>query len=201
MELEDLREGKPEAVPRAARARAGALLRASLLLLLWVSAAEAGEWRLRAREHLETGKADLGGGARAYRGFLSAFDLFYEKPFETLVGLTVHRGGLGRVGGGDSLTMTAVGLEVKRFPTRRARPWFVRGGLLAEALDPSGPGKERWVYGAAGGTGLEFPVWKLGLAPEVGFKTLRGGGGSRWDAFYAAIGVHFYVFPGDLSSR
>lgn len=172
-------------------------MRAALLILALAAPAGAAEWRVRAREHFETGTIDLGGEARAYRGLLSAFDLFWEEPFRRSYGLTLHRGGLGRVGGPGRVTVTSLGAEAKLFPSSAARLCFVRGGLLAQASDPAGPGAESWTWGGSAGTGVEFPVWKLGLAPEIGAKALWGARGRRVSMLYAALGVHFYVLPGD----
>lgn len=172
-------------------------MRAAVLCLLLAAPASAAQWRVRAREHFETGTIDLGGEPRAYRGLISAFDLFHEEPFERSYGLTVHHGGLGRAGAAGRVTMTVVGAEAKLFPARAARLWFVRGGLIGQASDPAGPGRESWAWGGSAGTGVELPVWKLGLAPEVGGKALWGARGRRVSMLYAALGVHFYVFPGD----
>lgn len=170
-----------------------------LSLLLLGAAADAAEWRLRAREHFETGQADLadGRGELSYRGILSAVDLFYEEPFHYMAGLTVHRGRYAQPHGPGRVAATSLGLEGKLFPAETVRWWFLRTGLLATALDPAGPGKDMWVYGGSLGTGAEFPVWKLGLAPEVGGRWAWGSRGRTLRTFYAALGVHFYVFPGD----
>ncbi|MBI5240103.1 MAG: hypothetical protein HY926_06500, partial [Elusimicrobia bacterium] len=164
--------------------------------------AEAASWRLRAREHFETGTTNLadGRGSLSYAGLRSAFNLSHEKPWKRMVGLTVQRGSLRQAGTAERLTVTTLGLEGKLFPTEKARLWFVRAGLLAEASDPAGPPAAVWTYGLAAGTGLEFPVWRLGLAPELGGKSLWGPGGAKATSFIAAFGVHFYVFPGDPRS-
>lgn len=171
----------------------------AVVLLIAPAAASAGAWRVRAREIFETGRLDLGdGGGRAdYRGFSSAFQLGYEEPERYVAGLGVQRGRLRRAGREESVAATAVGLEGKLFPVRAVKPWFLRAAALAEALDPAGPPKDVWTYGLTLGTGWEFPVWRLGLAPEVGGKLLWGSRGRYWRAFYAGLGVHFYVFPGD----
>lgn len=173
------------------------------LLLLPAAPSSAAQWRLRARENYETGQTDLGDGAGelGYRGFRTAANVFYEQPFHYMAGLAVQRGRMGRAVGDDSLTTTTVGLEGKLFPAEALTWWFIRSGVLAEALDPAGPGKDMWVYGGSLGTGLEFPVWKLGIAPEVGGKMLWGSRGRNVRNLYVALGVHFYVFPGDLPKQ
>lgn len=172
-------------------------MRLALALLLLPACVCAGEWRLRARENFESGVIDLGGEPRAYRGAISAFDLFYEKPFDRSYGLTLHYGGLGRAAGPGRVTVTVLGGEAKRFVWKKL---FLRGGLIAQASDPAGPGRESWTWGGSGGLGWEQPVWKLGLAPEFGGKTLWGARGRRVSMAYLALGVHFYVFPGDTRS-
>lgn len=178
------------------RGRPGALIvmRLTLLLLLLGSAADAAQWRLRARENYESGVIDLGGKPEAYRGALSAFDLFYEEPFDRSYGFTAHHGALGRAAGPGRVTVTVLGAEAKRFVWKKL---FLRGGLIAQASDPAGPGRESWTWGGSGGAGWEFPVWRLGLAPELGGKALWGARGRRVSMAYLALGVHFYVFPGD----
>ncbi|MBI4424592.1 MAG: hypothetical protein HY554_12740 [Elusimicrobia bacterium] len=172
----------------------------AVLALLAAGPAEASSWRLRAREHFETGTLNLadGQGDLAYRGFLSAFDVFREDPFRLLYGLTVHRGTLRRVGRDEKARITAVGLELKHFPVERA-PWFWRGGLLSTGVDPADSGGDFWTHGFLLGAGAELPVWRLGLAPELGGRFAWGARGKRLTDLYVALGVHFYVFKGDPS--
>lgn len=178
--------------------RPRALLLAAALLAAPASAFAEPSWRLRAREHFETGNLDLadGQGATAYRGFLSSFDLFREEPMKLSYGLAVQRGSLGRVKRNESVRATAVGAEVKQFPLPK-KPWFWRGGLLATNVDPTDAGGDFWTYGFALGSGFEFPLWKLGVAPEAGGRFMWGTHGKRMTNFYVALGVHFYVFKGD----
>jgi len=173
----------------------------ALTLLMSISAAaEAGQWRVRARESFNSGQLNLGDGrgSRNFRGLSSDFNLFYEEPFKRLVGLTFQRGGLSN--GNESLTATTVGVEGKIFPIERARYLFARGGLLAQALDPAGPPKDFWNYGFALGAGWEFPVRKVGLAPEIGGRFLWGARGRTVRTLYLSLGIHFYVFPDDGSA-
>ncbi len=170
----------------------------ALTLLMTIPAvAEAGQWRVRARESFNSGEVNLGDGrgSRNFRGLSSDFTVGYEEPFKHLVGLTVQRGGLSN--GNESLTTTTVGVEGKVFPTERARYLFARGGLLAQALDPAGPPKDVWNYGFSLGTGWEFPVKKVGLAPEIGGRFLWGARGRKVRTLYISLGIHFYAFPGD----
>ncbi len=170
----------------------------ALFFLMTISAAaEAGQWRVRARESFNSGQFNLadGRGSRNFRGLSSDFNVFYEEPFKRLVGLTFQRGGLSN--GNESLTATTVGVEGKIFPTERARYFFARGGLLAQALDPAGPPKDFWNYGFALGTGWEFPIKKVGLAPEIGGRFLWGARGRSVRTLYVSLGIHFYAFPGD----
>ena len=169
-----------------------------LTLLLTISAAaEAGQWRVRARESFNSGQVNLGDGRGSlnFRGLSSDFSVGYEEPYKRLVGLTFQRGALTH--GNESLTVTTVGVEGKIFPTERARYLFARAGLLAQALDPAGPPKDFWNYGFALGTGWEFPVKKVGLAPEIGGRLLWGARGRSVRTLYLSLGIHFYAFPGD----
>lgn len=169
----------------------------AIALLLTLSAtAQAGQWRVRARESFNTAQVNLGDGraSRNFRGLSSDFNLFYEEPFKRLVGLTFQRGALS--GGDESLTATTVGVEGKIFPTERARYLFARGGLLAQALDPAGPPKDLWNYGFGLGAGVEIPVKKVGLAPEIGGRFLWGARGRSVRSLYISLGIHFYALPG-----
>lgn len=167
-----------------------------LITALLAPDAIAGSFRIRARENFETGKINFGDGRGnlSHRGFVSVFDLWYEEPFEHMVGLTVHRGRLNHVGSDENSAETVLGLEGKYFPMGKEKPGFFRGGLLAAAVDPAGPASAAWNYGFSVSAGWEYPVWKLGLAPEVGTKLLWGSRGRRWQALTIALGVHFYVF-------
>lgn len=175
-----------------------AFLALSSLLLLAGSAYAEPSWRVRAREHFETGKLNLsdGQGPLAFRGFLSCFDVFREDPMKLAYGLAVQRGTIGRVRGHEEVRATALGAEVKHFPLEK-RPWFWRGGLLATNIDPTDAGGDFWTYGFGLGAGVELPVWKLGVAPEVGGRFSWASRGRRLANLYVALGVHFYVFKGD----
>lgn len=48
--------------------------------------------------------------------------------------------------------------------------------------------------------GVELPLWRLGVAPEIGGRFARGTAGKRINDLYFAFGVHFYVFCGDSAS-
>lgn len=98
------------------------------------------------------------------------------------------------------MNTTTVGVEGKFFPTEKARYLFARGGLLAQALDPAGPPKDFWNYGFGLGAGVEIPVKKVGLAPEIGGRFLWGARGRSVRTLYIALGIHFYAFPGDSAS-
>lgn len=170
----------------------------SALLLACAFPAAAAQFRLQPRAQYETGELDLGDGRNevACRGARPALDLFYEQPFHYGAGLTVHRGRYKRVGLNEYVLGTTLGFEGKLFPSETLSPWFVRTGVLAEALDPNGPSKDMWVYGGSIGTGLELPLWdrKLGLAPEVGVRSLWGSRGRTLRNFYAALGVNLYAY-------
>ena len=173
---------------------------AAALLLALPGAAQAGHWRVRARESFNTGRFELGDGrgARNFHGLSSDLDVFYEEPFKRLLGLTFQRGALSS--GNESLTATTVGLEGKFFPLKAVRYAYVRGGLLAQALDPAGPPKDFWNYGFGLGTGVEIPVKRVGLAPEIGGRFLWGSRGRSVRTVYISLGIHFYAFPGDGES-
>jgi len=160
---------------------------------------DGGSFRIRARENFESGTVDLADGRGPLRvnGLVSAFTLGYERPFDKLVGLAVQRGSLRDRETDQKISETTLGLEIKSFPCEKARLWFVRGGLLASAIDPDGGPGSRWNFGFSVGTGYEFPVWKVGLAPEAGGKLLWGSDSKSASLIYVALGVHFYVFRGD----
>ena len=172
-----------------------------LLLLCGPAAAEQAEpnWRMRARENFESASLNLAyeQGNLPYTGALSAFNIFREVPWRYGYGFTFQYGALKRNGRKERVTVTVLGLEAKNFPSEDFEYWFVRGGLLATAIDPAGPGREMWNYGFSAGTGMEFPVWKLGIAPEVGTKLQWGSRGRRAHSLYFALGIHFYVMGGE----
>jgi hypothetical protein len=182
----------------------------SLLLAVFLiaPAADAAGLRSRAREQFDTGIFNSGSGNVRLQGFSSAFNVWWEEPFRNAYGLTIHRGSLRQAGTKNKFTATSVGVEAKVFPLAVTEAadghpvpgwqgrWFGRLGILSTALDPAGPPKAGWAHGLTVGTGLEFPVWKLGLAPEIGSRLqVIGGSGKRAVSFYASIGIHFYVFP------
>lgn len=169
-----------------------------LISIAAASPASAANWRLRAREHFETGKINFadGQGDLGHRGFISAFDVFREEPMHLLYGLTLHRGELGRVDHSGGAYITSIGVEVKHFPLEK-KPLFWRGGLMATGIDPNDAGGDFWTYGFLLGVGAEVPVGRIGVAPEIGGRFSRGSMGKRIDTLYVALGFHFYIFRGD----
>lgn len=176
-------------------------LLAALLSLFAVSPAAAAQWRLRAREHYEAGKINYadGQGELGHRGFLSAFDIFREEPMRFSYGLAIQRGGLDRVSHSGGATITSIGAEVKRFPIEK-KPLFWRGALLATGIDPFDAGSDFWTFGFTAGVGAEVPVYRIGVAPEIGGRFMRGSAGKRINTLYIALGFHFYVFRGDSAA-
>jgi hypothetical protein len=183
------------------------LIYSLLALLLLSTTADAASLRMRARENFDTGVFNAGTGNVRMQGFSSAFNLWWEEPFRSGYGLTFHRGRLTQAGTKHRSNLTSVGIEWKVFPLAISEPadgkpiagfsglWFARSGLLSSALDPGGPVKAAWVHGITLGTGLELPIGRIGLAPEIGTRLqYNGGAQKRIVTFYTAIGIHFYMF-------
>lgn len=170
------------------------------LILVAAFPARAAQSRLRAREHFESGEIDLGNGFGEldYTGWATVLNLYREEPWEWMYGLTLQRGTYESIGETFSLKTTAVGLEGKIYPVRRGGVRsFLRGGVLAQALDQSGAPKDFWTYGGLAAVGLEMPVGKLGLSSEAGGRLLWGSRGRAAQLLYVGLGLHFYLFPGD----
>ncbi len=168
------------------------------------------KFRARAREHFEWVRLTIPGEIEPVRyfGLTNTLNLWMEKPFHYAIGFA----------GGPMLGSATATSEVPAGFDPKARFWhagveakywiidhppspFVRGGVLLTGFDACGDsyfstcddGLLKGI-GAYAGVGLEFMVWKIGVAPEFALRQTRFENGAKAIAITPSIGFHFYVF-------
>ena len=123
------------------------MLKASIVvgMLLAPSIGEAGQLRLRAREHYETIAVRTDDGEATFRGFTNTIDAWYEEPFRFSFGLAGSPL-FARLmakhpppGFGEAIRLVHLGAEGKVFPFPEAAPVFARLGIYRTTLNPDGP--------------------------------------------------------------
>lgn len=189
-----------------------------ILLVGWIialtslpSAAEAGNSRIRAREEFDRLTIRYGSLNRTqdYFGLTSTINFWYEEPFHYAFGLVFNNILFGKqdaiatasAGTPSEVELLNIGLEGKYFFQPGKYGLFGRAGLTTSILDTRGSMGTLLGGGYYLGLGWETRVWKIGIAPEVGFRHLILEQSSQILALTPSIGIHFYVFPSDPSFR
>jgi len=165
------------------------------------SVAEAGNFRLRAREHFEWLSVKYGSvnDTEKYFGLTNTLNLWYEEPFRYAIGLafgpvigSARSQGTIPSGTNSRIRLWNIGVEGKYFFRPDQFGLFGRLGLTANILDTRGSLGNLLGGGYYLGLGWEFPVWKVGIAPEIAFRHVILEQSSRVFAFTPSIGIHFY---------
>lgn len=175
-----------------------------LFIPLFPTSAEAGKFRIRAREHFEWISIKYGptNNTASYFGLSNTFNLWYEEPFRYAIGFafgpvlgSAKSQGTTPAGTPSKIRLWNFGFEGKYFFWPEKLGLFGRAGLTANLLDTRGSLGNLWGGGYYLGLGWETKVWKLGIAPELAFRHVILEQNSRVLAFTPSIGVHFYVLP------
>ena len=178
-------------------------------LILWVfvvlcflpSVVEAGNFRLRAREHFEWLSVKYGSinDTEKYFGLTNTFNLWYEEPFHYAIGLafgpligSARSQGTAPSGTNSKIRLSNFGVEGKYFFRPGQYGLFGRLGLTANILDTRGSLGNLLGGGYYLGLGWETRIWKIGVAPEIAFRHVILERSSRVFAFTPSIGLHFY---------
>ena len=165
---------------------------------------EAGQFRIRAREHFEWLSITYGpaNDTESYFGLTNTFNLWYEEPFRYAIGFafgpvlgSAKSQGTPITGTSSKIRLWNLGLEGKYFFWPERLGLFGRAGLTANLLDTRGSLGKLWGGGYYLGLGWEARVLKLGIAPELAFRHVILEQNSRVLAFTPSIGLHFYVLP------
>lgn len=171
-----------------------------LILILAEGTALAGI-RIRARENYERIRVEPadGAGAAVYQGFSNTFNVWYEEPFSWSLGLALgpilarFRSDDHPARSGDEIRMLNYGFEVKFFPLAPSG-LFLRGGGFRHFIDYQGPAGHQQGNGLYAGSGYEFRVGGLGIAPELAGRRVRLANGDHLTVLMLAVGVHFYAW-------
>ena len=179
----------------------------TLLILLssfLPSLAEAGNVRLRAREHFEWLSVKYGPArdTERYFGLTNTINVWYEEPFQYAFGLAVgpvigsaDSRNSPPIGTGSKIRLWNIGLEGKAFFFPEENGFFGRIGFTANILDTGGTLGN--LLGGGYYLGWETRIGKLGVAPELAFRHVLLEQNSQVFAFTPSIGLHFYVLPND----
>ncbi|HEX9756262.1 MAG TPA: hypothetical protein VGB26_00510 [Nitrospiria bacterium] len=181
----------------------------SLVILTFLIAylpavAEAGNVRLRAREHFEWLSIKYGAvnDTERYFGLTNTINLWYEEPFQYALGLafgpvigSAKSRDSAPTGTDSKVRLWNIGFEGKYFFFPDKHGLFGRIGLTANILDTRGSLGNLLGGGYYLGVGWEARIWKLGVAPELAFRHVILEQSSQLFAFTPSIGLHFYVLP------
>ena len=176
-----------------------------LCLALAPSFVEAGSIRIRAREHFDFYHVRYSSvlGSADYNGMSNTINVWWEDPKKFSFGLAFNPvlgsadiSGIAPLGTGDKVTLWSVGLEAKYFVWQDANSLlqnvFTRGGLFFHVFDTDGPLGNLLGTGLYAGTGIEVPVWIIGLSLELAFRGVLLEKSTQLFAATPSIGVHFY---------
>lgn len=185
-------------------------------IVLWVilalaygyppQAVEAGNFRLRAREHFELLSIRYGdlNEKENYFGLTNTLNAWYEKPFHYAIGLafgpmlgSAKSMEVAPPGTDPKIRLWNFGLEGEYFIFPENYGLFGRVGLTGNLLDTRGSVGTISGGGYYLGLGWETQIWRIGVAPELAFRHLILEQHGRLFAFTSSIGFHFYVFPKD----
>ena len=176
------------------------------MIFLFPMVADAGNLRVRAREHFEWLSIKYGsvGDTERYFGLTNTINLWYEDPFLYAFGLafgpvigSAKSQDSAPVGTATKIRLWNIGFEGKYFFWPDKHGLFGRLGLTANILDTRGSLGKLLGGGYYLGLGWETQIWKLGIAPELAFRHVILEQSSQVFAFTPSLGVHFYVLPKD----
>lgn len=155
--------------------------------------------KFRAREHfVDSHVFTFSDNTKAtYASLSNTINYWHEVPFKYSFGLSFSpllakaQSKEGSSPFGDSLQLKAVGLEAKYYPFSKVK-YFIRAGASYTKIVSDGS-----LNGISGtsyylGTGWEFPVWKIHLAPEFAIRTGNLSQDISFVSTIFSIGFHFY---------
>ena len=179
----------------------GLLLWVSVVLYFFPSVVEAGNIRLRAREHFEWLSIKYGpvSDTEKYFGLTNTLNLWFEEPFRYSLGLafgpvigSAKSQGEVPLGTASTIRLWNIGVEGKYFFKPEQYGLFGRLGFTGNILDTRGSLGNLLGGGYYLGLGWETQIWKMGVAPEIAFRHVILEKSSRVFAFTPSIGFHFY---------
>jgi len=171
----------------------------------------AARFRFRAREHFEflTVKYGALNDTENYFGLTNTLNAWFEEPFHYAWGLSFGpmlgsaktSSAVPPVGTDKKIRLWNIGFEGKYFFRPMKSGFFGRAGVTANVLDTRGSMGKLGGGGYYLGLGWEFPVRRVGIAPEIAFRHVILEQGGSILAFTPSIGVHFYSFTDLLLKR
>ena len=160
--------------------------------------AEAGQVRMRAREHYETMKITNNTGSASYVGFTNTINVWYEDPYRWSLGLAgsplwamLHaKSPLEAYS--NTIRLVHIGIEGKFFPLPKIVNLFFKFGVFDAQLTSNGPAGHLHGQCILSGMGYEWDLGGIGLAPEISWRWARLGDHTEVVGTAPAIGLHFY---------
>jgi len=171
-----------------------------LFVLSLIGQAMAGDFKFRAREHLDSHKIVFNDGSDVtYQGLSNTLNLWWEEPrfysiglaFNPLLGSAKVTSGQ-NVELGNEIKLITLGLEGKYYHRNISANLFSRLGVGYARLDGSGSGGDLEGYHAYLGAGWEFDVKGVGIALELAFRHSRLEQDVVVNSLTPSFGVHFY---------
>ena len=160
--------------------------------------AEAGQIRMRAREHYETMQITNKLGTSSYVGFTNTINVWYEEPYRWSLGLAgsplwamLHaKSPLESYS--STIRLVHLGIEGKFFPLPNIVNLFFKCGVFDAQLTSNGVAGQLRGHSLLGGVGYEWDLGGIGLAPEISWRWGRLADQTEVVGSAPAIGVHFY---------
>ena len=171
-----------------------------LIALVMPLASLAGDFKARAREHIDIHKIDINNGNNlSYSGLSNTINIWWEKPRIYSIGLAFNpifgsASADNDVGTGlsDKIKLITLGVEGKYYHHYAAKNLFSRFGVGASQLDTNGILDNVDGYHLYVGAGWEFDVNGVGIALEMAFRQSRLSQNIIINSITPSIGVHFY---------
>jgi len=171
-----------------------------LFLLLPMAPASAGDFKFRAREHLDVHTISVNDGSDVtYQGLSNTLNLWWEEPkfysiglaFNPLLGSAKLESGQ-NAAIGNEIKLITLGLEGKYYHRDISANLFSRLGVGYARLESGGSSGDLEGYHAYIGAGWEFDVKGVGIALELAFRHSRLEQDVVVDSLTPSFGVHFY---------
>lgn len=160
--------------------------------------AEAGQIRMRAREHYETMQITNKAGTSSYVGFTNTINVWYEEPYRWSVGLAgsplwaMLHANAPLESYSSTIRLVHLGIEGKFFPLPNILNLFFKSGVFDAQLTSNGSAGQLHGRSVLGGVGYEWDLGGIGLAPEISWRWARLANQTEVVGVAPAIGLHFY---------
>lgn len=161
-----------------------------LFILISINAAQAQNFKMRAREHYEVHTIDN----QKFKGLSNTINLGWEKPYEYYYAFSISpiisglkSKDIGPLG--EKIRFLNFGFELKYFVLDK---FFVRPAVGYSLLKSYGSLDDLKGYFLYTGIGYEYPFKKFGLAIELAYRYANLSENIEVHSITPSIGFHFY---------